>query len=69
MVQPVIEKPPKPLVDADEPDTIIWQEDAKEYSKRLCILRDNLAAIQAVVWGQYSESIKSKIKDQVRPRI
>ena len=62
MTQPVIEKPTSPGADADETDTLIWKEDVKEYSKRLRIMRGNLAAIQAVVWGQCSEAMKAKIK-------
>jgi hypothetical protein len=62
MSQPVIERPTIPGADADETDTLIWKEDVREYSKRLRIMRGNLAAIQAVVWGQCSEAMKAKIK-------
>ena len=62
MTLPVLTKPPKPGAGADETDIIIWQEDVKDYSKRTRILRENLGAIQAVVWGQCSEAMQTKLK-------
>jgi hypothetical protein len=59
---PELEKPPKPGAEADEVDLEIWKEDIRDLSKRKRVLRGNLAAIQAVIWGQCSEAMKAKIK-------
>jgi hypothetical protein len=59
---PTLEKPTKPGVGSDETDLAIWTEDVRDHAKRKRVLRDNLAAIQAVVWGQCSEAMKAKVK-------
>ena len=59
---PVLEKPPDPGPDADEGDRELWKEDLKDLSKRRRILRGNLMAVQAVIWGQCSDAMKAKIK-------
>ena len=60
---PELEKSPKPGADADKVDLEIWKEDITDLSKRKRVLRGNLAAVQAVTWGQCSkESMKAKIK-------
>jgi hypothetical protein len=41
---------------------MIFKEEIKEYVNRLRGMKDNMATIQAVVWGQCSESMKSKVK-------
>jgi hypothetical protein len=58
----VLEKPAKPGDDADEVDLEIWKEDIRDLSKRKRVLRGNLAAVQAVIWGQCSEAMKAKVK-------
>ena len=60
--QPILTKPPDPGEDADEGDKELWKEDIKDLSKRRRVLRGNLMAIQAVIWGQCSEAMKAKIK-------
>ena len=48
---PSLEKPMRPGTDADETDLAIWNEDIRDYAKRKRVLRGNLAALQAVIWG------------------
>ncbi|KAI2492643.1 hypothetical protein MHU86_21919 [Fragilaria crotonensis] len=62
MKLPVLEKPARPGEEADETDIAIWNEDVRDYAKRKRVLRGNLAAIHAVIWGQCSESMKAKVK-------
>lgn len=62
MKMPILERPEVPDDDADETDMAIWNEDIKDYAKRKRALRGNLAAIQAVIWGQCSEAMKAKLK-------
>ncbi|KAI2502266.1 hypothetical protein MHU86_12155 [Fragilaria crotonensis] len=52
----------RPGPDADETDLAIWNEDIRDYAKRKRVLRGNLAALQAVIWGQCSEAMKAKVK-------
>jgi hypothetical protein len=59
---PVLERPIKPGDDANESDLELWKEDKRNLSKRRRVLRGNLAVVQAVIWGQCSESMKAKIK-------
>ena len=40
----------------------IWKEDLRALSKRKSVLRGNLSAIHAVIWGQCSEATKTKLK-------
>ncbi|KAI2503212.1 hypothetical protein MHU86_11235 [Fragilaria crotonensis] len=62
MKLPTLEKPMRPGPDADETDLAIWNEDIRDYAKRKRVLRGNLAALQAVIWGQCSEAMKAKVK-------
>jgi hypothetical protein len=55
-------KPIKPGAGSDETDLAIWTEDVRDHVKRKRVLRNNLAAIQAVVCGQCSEAMKAKVK-------
>jgi hypothetical protein len=45
-----------------EADLEVWKADLHELSKRKTTLRGNLSAIHAVIWGQCSEAMKSKLK-------
>lgn len=63
LVQPTITAPQK-LATADEYDKIIWAEEYKLYTKSAKVLKDNLEAVFAVIWGQCSEQLRSKIKEQ-----
>ena len=47
---------------ANQTQTLIWNEEVKEYVKRNRELRGNLASIYAVTWGQCTEAMKAKIK-------
>ncbi|KAI2506981.1 hypothetical protein MHU86_7478 [Fragilaria crotonensis] len=62
MQLPNLEKPMRPGEGADETDLAIWNEDIRDYAKRKRVLRGNLAALQAVIWGQCSEAMKAKVK-------
>jgi hypothetical protein len=62
MKLPTLEKPTKPGEGADETDLAIWNEEVRDYAKRKRVLRGNLAAIHAVIWGQCSEAMKAKVK-------
>jgi hypothetical protein len=75
---PVLVRPPKPVAaptaqagDSDtaaadtediEAEIEIWKEDLRALSKRKSVLRGNLSAIHAVIWGQCSEAMKAKLK-------
>ena len=76
---PVLVRPPKPVAappapagDGDtaaadtediEADIELWKEDLRALSKRKSVLRGNLSAIHAVIWGQCSEAMnKAKLK-------
>lgn len=62
MTAPEIERPEKPGADADEVDEAIWKEELKEHVKQVRVLKGNLATMMAVIWGQCSEAMKSKLK-------
>ena len=62
MKTPTLAKPTKPGATADEVDLAIWNEEVRDHAQRKRVLRGNLAAIQAVIWGQCSEAMKAKIK-------
>jgi ribosomal protein L15 len=62
MKAPTVAKPTELLTTATEMDKLIFAEEIKEYVKRLTVLRSNVAAIHAVVWGQCSEAMKAKVK-------
>ena len=64
---PEIEKPAKPGKtadgkDPDEADIEIWKEEVKEMNKRKRVLRSNLSAMHAIIWGQCSEAMKARLK-------
>ena len=65
---PVLEKPPRPLpvppaTVAAEDDIEIWKEDLRNLSKPKSVLRGNLSAIHAVIWGQEcSEAMRVKLR-------
>jgi hypothetical protein len=40
----------------------LWKEEVSDYSKRTGIIKQNMKAIFAVIWGQCSESLKDKVK-------
>ena len=46
----------------DETDEAIWKEELKDYVHRDRMLKGDLAAIHAVIWGQCSEAMKAKVK-------
>jgi hypothetical protein len=62
MVNPTVMRPTNKGVPGDQPTDMIFKEEIKEYVDRLRGMKDNMATIQAVVWGQCSESMKSKVK-------
>ena len=41
---------------------MIWTEQVKQYVKRTATLTSNLAALHAVIWGQCSEAMQSRLK-------
>ena len=63
----VLAKPPRPLLVppatvAAKDDIEIWKEDLRHLSKRKNVLRGNLSAIHAVIWGQCSEAMHVKLR-------
>ena len=69
MATPKITKPVAPekikvgeVLKMDETDEAIWKEEVKDYVHRGRVLKGNLAAIHAVIWGQCSEAMKAKVK-------
>jgi hypothetical protein len=62
MTNPAIVRPTNEGVPGDPTDDMIFKEEIKEYVNRLRGMKDNMATIQAVLWGQCSESMKSKVK-------
>jgi hypothetical protein len=62
MKQPTVEKPKALETTVTKTDELIFGEEIKEYVKRTTILKNNMAAIHAVVWGQCSEAMKAKLK-------
>jgi hypothetical protein len=71
MAAPEIERPEKPGPTADEVDEAIWKEELKEHVKQVRVLKGNLATMMAIIWGQCSEAMKSKVKshDEVESEI
>ena len=66
-ILPGLAKPPRPLLVppatvAAEDDIKIWKEDLRHLSKRKNVLRGNLSAIHAVIWGQCSEAMHVKLR-------
>ena len=59
---PTLDEPDDPDPDANQTQTLIWNEEVKEYVKRTRQLRGSLATIYAVAWGQCSEAMKAKVK-------
>ncbi len=57
-----IERPEKLGPDADKVVKAIWNKELKEHVKQVRILKGNLATMMAVIWGQCSEAMKSKVK-------
>jgi hypothetical protein len=62
MKEPTVTKPGALLSTATKTDEMIFAEEIKEYVKRVTILKGNLAAVYAVIWGQCSEAMKAKVK-------
>jgi hypothetical protein len=62
MASPCVKKPTKPEKDSDEVDLLIYQEEIKAHVKHKFLLTGNVAAVHAVIWGQCSEPMKSKVK-------
>ena len=62
IVLPTIPEPDDLVANATQTQTLIWNEEVKEYVKRARALRGNLATIYAVSWGQSSEAMKAKLK-------
>ena len=59
---PVLGEPEDLDANANQTQTLIWNEEVKEYVKRTRQLRGNLATVYAVAWGQCSEAMKAKVK-------
>ena len=63
MAVPQIKRPQSiPAEGADRLDEMIFQEEAKEYVRRVRTLDSNMATIFAVAWGQCSEAMKARVK-------
>jgi hypothetical protein len=64
MTAPEIKRPAKPGVGTDKVDDAIWREELKDYVKQVRVLKDNMASVMAIIWGQCSEAMKTKIISQ-----
>jgi hypothetical protein len=62
MAVPTLDMPDDPGETPSKTAEMIWAEEVKEYVKRTRALKSNLATIHAVIWGQCSEAMKSKVK-------
>ena len=62
MRNPEMEKPKELGKQPTDLDRAIQQEEAKDYVKRTHILKSNISTIFSVVWGQYSDDMKNKMK-------
>jgi hypothetical protein len=62
IVLPAIPEPDDPIASVTQTQTLIWNEEVKEYVKQACALKGNLATIYAISWGQSSEAMKAKLK-------
>jgi hypothetical protein len=59
---PEVKRPTKPGMGSDEVDETIWREEVKDYVKQTRVLKDNMSSVMAIVWGQCSETMKTKLK-------
>jgi hypothetical protein len=59
---PTSDEPDDPDPNATQTQTLIWNEEVKEYVKRARQLRGNLATLYTVAWGQCSETMRAKVK-------
>jgi hypothetical protein len=56
---------PKALTDKQKTDDLevaLWKEEVGAYSKRTGVVKPNMKAIFAVIWGQCNESLKDKLR-------
>ena len=59
---PTLTQPDDPGEQASRTVQMIWTEQVKQYVKRTATLTSNLAALHAVIWGQCSEAMQSRLK-------
>lgn len=62
LTQPVLFAPVRPI-STDDFEKMIWAEDYRTYKKELDLLASGLQTINAVIWGQRSKMLCSKIEE------
>jgi Zinc knuckle len=62
MTAPKIEEPPDLPATPTKRQEVIWEASLKSYSRRVEELRSNLTTLYAVIWGQCSEAMRTKIR-------
>jgi hypothetical protein len=62
MTTPSIAEPPDLPTTATKREEVIWEASLKSYSRRVEELRSNLTTLYAVIWGQCSEVMRTKLK-------
>ena len=62
MKEPHIEAPDDIFDDATTKEVFLWQASMKTYNLRSDELKSNLNSLYSVIWGQSSESMKTKLR-------
>ena len=62
MDEPEIEMPVEPRANPSRTEDMIYAEQIKQYVKQQAALTSNLAATHAVMWGQCSETMKTRVR-------
>jgi hypothetical protein len=62
MIVPTITEPEDLPVGHTKRQEVIWEAGLKSYSRRLEEVRSNLTTLYAVIWGQCSEAMRTKIR-------
>jgi hypothetical protein len=62
LVLPTIPEPGEPSTDTSEFKKEVWRTQVKSYVSRLEVLDSNLKTAYAVVWGQCSTMMRTKVK-------
>jgi hypothetical protein len=62
MTSPDIAEPADLPATSTKRQEVIWEASLKSYSRRMEELRSNLTTLYAVIWGQCSEAMRTKIR-------
>jgi hypothetical protein len=58
----VIKQPEDPPEDATRTEIRIWEKSVDDYVKRKTILTENIKTAYSLIWGQYSDVMRQKVK-------